>query len=61
MKPQFAYVTDRSSGSTRHRCTISYYKDGTKNYMDGGYCTTRISAEEQAAKRILKEENWLNF
>ena len=26
--------------------------------MDSGYYTTRISAEEQAAKKILTQENW---
>lgn len=59
-KPKFDYVTDRSSGSTRHRCTISYLgKDGTKKYVDSGYYTTRASAEEQAAKKVLSHENWL--
>lgn len=59
-RPQFAYVSDRSSGSTRHRCTISYLKkDGSKKYVDSGYYTTRMSAEEQAAKKILSLENWL--
>ena len=26
--------------------------------MDSGYCTTQTSAEEQAAKKILLQENW---
>ena len=59
-KPNFKYIDEQSKpGFSQYHCTITYRKDGSYNSMKSGYCPSKESAEEKAAKKILLHENWL--